>query len=299
MADLLPFPSWTPDLTPYNVNGSATIENVVPQGDGYGPVKSFSALTSALMAACRGMFFGKNSDGTVTVFAATSTRIFKLNNTDLTWIPVSKVTALTSISNASPAVFTLASHGLVANDPLILSTSGTLPTGLTVGVVYYVISAGLTSSEFEVSLTVGGAAVNTSSAGSGTHSMTYVYTALPTGNHWQFAQFGSFVIAVAPNIAPQVFTLGTSVAFSDLAGSPPQAAYIAIVGRFVVLSGLSSNPYRVHWSGLGSAITWTQGVNSSDFQDLPDGGIVQGVLHQNASPSRRARLLFRTELREV
>src|SRR5215831_6712866 len=37
------------------------------------------------------------------------------------------------------------------------------------------------------------------SLGSGT------YTALPSLYHWQFAQFGNFVIAVQPNAVPQVF----------------------------------------------------------------------------------------------
>src|SRR5262249_8573657 len=103
------------------------------------------------------------------------------------------------------------------------------------------------------------------------------YSALPGANHWQFAQFGNFVIAVQPNTVPQVFDLTVSTAFADLGGSPPQARYIAVVGRFVVLSGLVSTPYRIQWSGLNGVTTWTAGVNSSDYQDLPDGGIVRGV----------------------
>jgi hypothetical protein len=41
-----------------------------------------------------------------------------------------------------------------------------------------------------------------------------------------------------------------------------------------------TTPQRVQWSGLNDingATSWTPGVNSSDFQDLPDGGIVRGV----------------------
>src|SRR5262249_12131369 len=129
----------------------------------------------------------------------------------------------------------------------------------------------------EVSATPGGAAVNSSSAGSGTHSITYFYSALPASDHWQFVQFGNFVIAVQVNAPPQVFDLTSSAAFADLGGSPPQARCAAVVGRFVVLSGLSSTPYRIQWSGLNATTTWTSGVNSSDFQDLPDGGIVRGV----------------------
>jgi hypothetical protein len=124
---------------------------------------------------------------------------------------------------------------------------------------------------------VGGSAINTSSAGSGTHSMTYFYTALSTAKMWQMRQFGNYVIAVQQNVVPQVFDLSSSTAFADLGGSPPQAGGIAIVGRFVVLFDLLSNPYRVHWSGLNATTTWTSGTNSSDYQDLPDGGVVKGV----------------------
>ena len=103
------------------------------------------------------------------------------------------------------------------------------------------------------------------------------YANLPTSSHWQFAQFGNFVIAVHPNVSPLVYDLTSSVTFANLGGSPPQASYVAVVGRFLVLSGLLSNPYRIQWSGLNATTTWTPGVNSSDFQDFPDGGIVRGV----------------------
>ncbi|WP_204270152.1 hypothetical protein, partial [Klebsiella aerogenes] len=57
-------------------------------------------------------------------------------------------------------------------------------------------------------------------------------------------------------------------------------AYISVVGRFLVLSGLLSQSYRIQWSGLNdfnSATSWSVGVNSADFQDFPDGDIVRGV----------------------
>lgn len=95
--------------------------------------------------------------------------------------------------------------------------------------------------------------------------------------NWQFAQFGNLVFATQANTVLQVYNLTSSSAFADCAGSPPQAAYISVVGRFLVLSGLLSNPYRIQWSGLNATTTWTSGVNQSDFQDFPDGGIVRGV----------------------
>jgi hypothetical protein len=72
-----------------------------------------------------------------------------------------------TISNASPAVVTLNSHGLSNDDPVVFRTTGGLPTGLTAGIVYYVVNKA--TNTFQVAATVGGAAINTSSAGSGTH----------------------------------------------------------------------------------------------------------------------------------
>jgi hypothetical protein len=79
-------------------------------------------------------------------------------------------TNLTSISNASPAVFSLTSHGLSIGNPILLGATSSLPSGLSTTTVYYAISAGFTANQFEVSTTPGGSAVNTSSAGSGTFS---------------------------------------------------------------------------------------------------------------------------------
>lgn len=277
MADVLTFGQYGPDISNYKGAHSQNVRNVVPRADGYGPFPDFAAATAALPAACRGIFVARKSDNTVAIFAGTSTRLWLLNNTTLGWTPVSKALALTSISNASPAVFSLNAHGLSVDDAIVLSTSGSLPTGLSVGTVYYVISAGFGANSFQVSTSIGGSAVNTSSAGSGTHSFTSYYSALTSTDQWQFSQAGNFVFAVQANVPPQVFDLSTSSSFANLGGSPPQARYCAIVGRFLVLSGLLSNPFRIHWSGLNDYDEWTSGVNQSDFQDLSDGGIVRGV----------------------
>ncbi len=106
------------------------------------------------------------------------------------------------------------------------------------------------------------------------------YSALSAGEQWQFAQFGSEIIAVQANAVPQMYDLATSTAFAALGGAPPQARYVAVVGRFVVLGGLLSSPQRLQWSGLNdanSAQAWTPGINSADYQDLPDGGFIRGI----------------------
>ena len=53
---------------------------------------------------------------------------------------------------------------------MAFSTTGSLPTGLSAGVTYYVLASGLTGSTFEVSATPNGTAVNTSGSQSGTQT---------------------------------------------------------------------------------------------------------------------------------
>jgi hypothetical protein len=103
------------------------------------------------------------------------------------------------------------------------------------------------------------------------------YASLSAAFNWQFVQFNNFVIAVQQSVAPQVFDLTSSAAFANLGGAPPQASYVAVINRFVVLSGLLSFPYRVQWSGLNATSTWDNVTAQSNFQDLADGGLTRGV----------------------
>jgi len=272
---LLPWGAYKPDVADYQSDATQNVINAVPRGDGYGPFKDFAILSQALRAACRGAFYALKSDGSIVIFAGTSDRLWMASNTDYSWTPVSKVTTVT-ITIAVPGVVTKTGHGLVANDPVIFTTDGALPTGLTAGTKYFVKTV-LDADTFTVSATAGGTVIDTTGSQSGTHSMTWTYTAVSSDMHWQFTQFGNLVIAVQENEAPQVYNLASSTAFANLAGSPPQAAYISTVGRFLVLSGLLSNPYRIQWSGLNDTTNWTSGTGSSDYQDFPDGGIVRGV----------------------
>ena len=67
-------------------------------------------------------------------------------------------TATTPI--ASPGKVNYTGHGFAVGETVSFATGGTLPTGITAGATYYVISAGLTADLFEISATSGGAAIN-------------------------------------------------------------------------------------------------------------------------------------------
>lgn len=79
-------------------------------------------------------------------------------------------TSTVTITIASPAVVTWASHGLPNNAQVVFTTTGALPTGLTAGTTYYVING--TTNTFQVSTTSGGSAINTSGSQSGTQTAT-------------------------------------------------------------------------------------------------------------------------------
>lgn len=107
---------------------------------------------------------------------------------------ISTYNATVTITIASPAVLTSNGHGLLVGDRVILTTTGSLPTGLTSGTTYYV-SAVLTSDTFKVSATLGGADINTSGSQSGTHTLRPLQpsnrTISLTGGVQTFAQIGS------------------------------------------------------------------------------------------------------------
>lgn len=84
---------------------------------------------------------------------------------------VLNITSSATISVASPGVVTWAGHPLAANDPIKFSTTGALPTGLTAGTTYYVVSPA--TDTFHVASTPGGAAINTSGTQSGVHTAIY------------------------------------------------------------------------------------------------------------------------------
>lgn len=96
------------------------------------------------------------------------------NYLDLTvWQPGEFKTsgATCTISIGSPATITLASHGFVAGDVVKFETTGSLPTGISVANNYFVLSAGLASGSFRVSLTPGGTAADTTGSQSGVHTV--------------------------------------------------------------------------------------------------------------------------------
>lgn len=74
-----------------------------------------------------------------------------------------------TISIASPAVVNT-SVSLPNGEPIVFTSTGALPTGLLIGTTYYVVNS--SGATFNLALTAGGAAINTSGTQSGVHSIS-------------------------------------------------------------------------------------------------------------------------------
>jgi hypothetical protein len=185
-------------------------------------------------------------------------------------VPVQTVT----ISNASPAVVTttLAAHTLTASCPVVFSTTGALPAGLTVGTPYYVIAAGLTTTAFEVATTIGGTAINTTTAGSGVHTISPTAQSV-TGSLG--AAFDPNIVIWADNTATATFLVSRSrnrdvefyTAVSGWAsiGSAVNAIYKAQT----VLGFQDAKPYN-QIPTIGNTFTWetSKTVTMTETKDI-------------------------------
>ncbi|MET3691665.1 hypothetical protein [Methylobacterium goesingense] len=102
---------------------------------------------------------------------------------------------------------------------------------------------------------------------------------VPPGDYWSFAIYGNRLLACSLGTPVQVINIDNGRRFAALDGNPPRARHMGVVGEFVVLAGLASDPNAVQWSDLGDIEFWQPGVgngHTSDLQIFPDGGAVTG-----------------------
>jgi len=99
------------------------------------------------------------------------------------------VSATATISNASPAVFTWDNNALIDGEVAVLATTGVLPAPFVVGAAYYVVNP--TTNTFNLALTPGGAAIASTTAGSGTHTVT-AYAAWEGVVQWPWLDLSNF-----------------------------------------------------------------------------------------------------------
>lgn len=167
-----------------------------------------------------------------------------------TTLQVSKVT----ITIASPAVVTWfqGNHGMAGNEAIVFSTGGALPTGLTAGVTYYVLSAGITATTFRVSTSPGGSAVNTSGVQSGIQRATVgSVTAQGTYSVLEVVDNDTFTISLDAS--------AQATASVPMNGGSAQYLYNIALGPAAAGSGYSVGTYSSGTYSTGSSSSAQEG----------------------------------------
>jgi hypothetical protein len=175
--------------------------------------------------------------------------ITKVNANSFTFTAVLAASNTVTITIAAPGVVTWNAHNLNNGQAIQLTTTGTLPTGLTAGTTYYIVAG--TANTFQLAATVGGSPITTSGSQSGTHTAYAIPAPVPTGGNYVAPADPIFARRVLPTLVwdgnPSALTLTrvaqgvhpTGVSFSRMPAGPIAAYYnnqtIIVRGRDEIL----------------------------------------------------------------
>lgn len=137
-------------------------------------------------------------------------------------------------------------------------------------------AASFTSREGVTSI-IAGNATNLYKAESGAWTSIGTGYSLLGNARWRFAQFGGLGIATNGSDAMQKINLDT-LTVADLGGTPPKAEILAVVSDFLFAGVVDGDTLKLQWSGRNNPEWWTPAQRFSDFQILPDGGRINGIL---------------------
>jgi len=193
-------------------------------------------------------------------------------------IPTTLAQSVVTITIATPGVITwfTGTHGLSGGESVVFSTTGALPTGLTAGTTYYVLSAGITTTTFRVSLTPGGSAVNTSGVQSGIHRATIGSVSIE----------GTYPVVSVTDVDNFVVNIASLVAANSVVpmnGGDVRLKYYIAIGPAAQGSGYSIGTYSTGIYSVGSAgsaqtgdpiatTDWTMDNWGSTWLGCPEGG---------------------------
>ena len=174
------------------------------------------------------------------------------------------VSSVVTLTIASPGVINWTAHGQVAGTPVSFAPTGALPTGLVAGATYYVLSP--TPNAFNVSATVGGAAIALTGSQSGVHTasagpnvnkpLSDVAYWLPKGatNRWkmvdaynntQTERAESIVLTLKPQAIAQGIYLGNLDAVEVvITSTDPAAGVVYQQTSSLIVSSSGSSLYR-------------------------------------------------------
>lgn len=268
---VITFAEYRPDM-PALSQWAREALNVIPNEESYAPLNSLMGVSNALSARAQGAAWFRAPANVVKMFAGDATKLYLLSG--VTWTPVPKLaatTTITGITQANPGVVHDVAHGYSNGNIVYLSAI----VGMTQLNGQFVTVTVADADHFSIGVDT---SAYTAYGSAGTAQKATIYAPGADGM-WRFAQFGTLAIAVNGVDAPQKFDLASGTNFADLGGSPPVGTYIATVRDFLVMARIGSTPQRVQWSGLNNCETWGSSPSTmADFQDMPDGGNVTGLI---------------------
>jgi hypothetical protein len=173
-----------------------------------------------------------------------------------------------TLTIASPCVITL-SNVLAEGTAIELSTTGSLPTGLTAGTTYYLINVdGVTAN---LSATLTGAAINTSGSQSGTHSISELVDVPTLQNYILVSDTSRFVLLFgttdygSTTLDPMLIRWSNQESVVDWVPSPlNQAGSIRLSHGSEIVTALQTRQEIVVWTDsslyslqyLGPPLVW-------------------------------------------
>lgn len=210
-------------------------------------IRLFGAVDMALRHS---LFHYKKKNGTSFLLSGYLTKLQTYNFVTEVWEDITATQDVT-ITIATPGVVTMTNHGLVAGTPIVFSTTGALPTGITAGVTYYVIATGLTANEFQFSATLAGAAVNTTGGQSGIQMVT-VARVWTTGAEFGFYTYNNDLYGCN---AVEAYFKWTGSQFT-LYPSAPKGNILENFEDRMFVSGVTAEPYSSYYSDVGDPLTF-------------------------------------------
>jgi len=170
-------------------------------------------------------------------FALTTSSAVTLYSTNIESLSVTGAASFGTTQTVTYSTITLtAAASPQVNATVAFTTNGTLPTGLTAGALYYVLSTGRTATQFQISATSGGSAISLAGGAGSTLSM-YTVPVAPTAatgaNSVQIATT-AFVNSSIANSGTSYQTLKAVQVATTASISPfPPTSLVAIDGYTV------------------------------------------------------------------
>jgi hypothetical protein len=179
-------------------------------------------------------------------------------------------TATATVSYSTTNILSCTGHGLNVGDPVMFTTSGTLPTGLAANTTYYVISTNLGANQFSVSTTFNGSILSITAAGSGTHTVhsasNVVPATLAVDDDGRSATSHDLYLVNSANCQVVKYNMRAALTVGALTGGPASgtsvSAFVHKTGTVAITGTISTiNCGRIFTVNHGSA----SGVKSLYF----------------------------------